>query len=128
GGTGDRARDGGGARQPDSAGQRRLVRERAPPVAADEYFTLRRGRIHAPPGCEFFAMRRSGGERSAMIDASVYATDEIAARFAEIHPPLTGTAALAEANRCLYCFDAPCSYACPTHIDVPRFIKKIATG
>ena len=63
-----------------------------------------------------------------MIDASVYATDEIAARFAEIHPPLSGTAALAEANRCLYCFDAPCSYACPTHIDVPGFIKKIATG
>ena len=33
-----------------------------------------------------------------------------------------------EANRCLYCFDAPCTAACPTHIDVPRFIKKIATG
>ena len=33
-----------------------------------------------------------------------------------------------EANRCLFCFDAPCTTACPTHIDVPRFIKKIATG
>jgi glutamate synthase (NADPH/NADH) small chain len=33
-----------------------------------------------------------------------------------------------EANRCLYCFDAPCTAACPTHIDVPRFIKKISTG
>ena len=33
-----------------------------------------------------------------------------------------------EANRCLFCFDAPCTAACPTHIDVPRFIKKIATG
>ncbi len=33
-----------------------------------------------------------------------------------------------EANRCLFCFDAPCTGACPTHIDVPRFIKKIATG
>ena len=32
-----------------------------------------------------------------------------------------------EATRCLYCFDAPCTAACPTHIDVPRFIKKIAT-
>ena len=32
-----------------------------------------------------------------------------------------------EANRCLFCYDAPCSAACPTHIDVPRFIKKIAT-
>src|SRR5204863_2674722 len=34
----------------------------------------------------------------------------------------------AEANRCLFCFDAPCTAACPTHIDVPRFIKKISTG
>lgn len=48
--------------------------------------------------------------------------------FAEIAPPLTRDAALAEANRCLYCFDAPCTKACPTHIDVPAFIKKIATG
>jgi len=49
-------------------------------------------------------------------------------RFPEIHPPLDSQSALAEANRCLFCFDAPCTAACPTHIDVPRFIKKIATG
>src|SRR5215471_689991 len=59
---------------------------------------------------------------------SVYASDEIAGRFAEIHPPLDPQAALTEANRCLYCFDAPCTSACPTHIDVPRFIRKIASG
>src|SRR3954471_19128770 len=47
---------------------------------------------------------------------------------AELLPPLTGHEALVEANRCLYCYDAPCTHACPTHIDVPRFIKKIATG
>ena len=52
---------------------------------------------------------------------------EIAARFPDLHPPFDQTAAVAEANRCLYCFDAPCTTACPTHIDVPRFIKKIAT-
>jgi len=46
----------------------------------------------------------------------------------EHHPPLSGHEALVEANRCLYCFDAPCTHACPTHIDIPRFIKKIATG
>ena len=49
-------------------------------------------------------------------------------RFAEIHPALTPQAALIEANRCLYCFDAPCTFACPTHIDVPGFIKRIASG
>ena len=41
--------------------------------------------------------------------------------------PLTRVAALREAHRCLYCYDAPCTHACPTHIDIPGFIKKIAT-
>jgi glutamate synthase (NADPH/NADH) small chain len=49
-------------------------------------------------------------------------------RFTEIKPPLTPQAATIEANRCLYCFDAPCTAACPTHIDVPGFIKRIASG
>ena len=53
---------------------------------------------------------------------------EIARRFPDLHPPLSKQAALAEAHRCLYCFDAPCMGACPTHIDVPGFIKKIASG
>jgi len=48
--------------------------------------------------------------------------------FADLHPALTPQAALVEANRCLYCYDAPCAAACPTHIDVPKFIKRIATG
>lgn len=43
-------------------------------------------------------------------------------------PPLTDHEALVEANRCLFCYDAPCTHACPTHIDIPRFIKKIASG
>ena len=45
----------------------------------------------------------------------------------EHYPPLTRHEALVEANRCLYCYDAPCTHACPTHIDIPKFIKKIAT-
>jgi len=53
---------------------------------------------------------------------------EVAERFGDLHPPLDKQAAVPEANRCLYCFDAPCTAACPTHIDVPRFIKKIASG
>jgi dihydropyrimidine dehydrogenase (NAD+) subunit PreT len=48
--------------------------------------------------------------------------------FAEIAPAMTPRQAAIEANRCLYCFDAPCTQACPTHIDVPAFIKKISTG
>jgi dihydropyrimidine dehydrogenase (NAD+) subunit PreT len=51
-----------------------------------------------------------------------------AERFPELHPAFDSQSALAEANRCLFCFDAPCTAACPTHIDVPRFIKKIASG
>jgi dihydropyrimidine dehydrogenase (NAD+) subunit PreT len=49
-------------------------------------------------------------------------------RFSELKPPLTAQAATIEANRCLNCFDAPCTAACPTHIDVPGFIKRIASG
>ena len=54
-------------------------------------------------------------------------TPEIARRFPDLHPAFNSQEALIEANRCLNCFDAPCAAACPTHIDVPRFIKKIAT-
>jgi dihydropyrimidine dehydrogenase (NAD+) subunit PreT len=46
---------------------------------------------------------------------------------AEALPALSKQEALVEANRCLYCYDAPCTHACPTHIDIPGFIKKIAT-
>jgi dihydropyrimidine dehydrogenase (NAD+) subunit PreT len=53
---------------------------------------------------------------------------EIRARFADLHPAFTGQEAVVEANRCLFCADAPCVAACPTHIDVPRFIKKISSG
>ena len=49
-------------------------------------------------------------------------------KFPDLHPALDSQSALAEANRCLFCFDAPCTAACPTHIDVPRFIRKISTG
>ena len=52
---------------------------------------------------------------------------EVARRFPDLHPAFDPQEALTEANRCLNCFDAPCAAACPTHIDVPRFIKKIGT-
>lgn len=53
--------------------------------------------------------------------------EQLEKNFAEIAPPLTPDAALLEADKCLYCYDAPCTHACPTHIDVPSFIKKIAS-
>jgi dihydropyrimidine dehydrogenase (NAD+) subunit PreT len=66
------------------------------------------------------------GQTSFVQQAPVH--PETSARFADLHPPFDRQAAIPEANRCLYCFDAPCTTACPTHIDVPRFIKKIASG
>ncbi|RFU69682.1 NAD(P)-dependent oxidoreductase [Bacillus sp. V59.32b] len=48
--------------------------------------------------------------------------------FEEIEPGLSNRQAIEEANRCLYCYDAPCIKACPTDIDIPTFIKKIASG
>jgi glutamate synthase (NADPH/NADH) small chain len=53
---------------------------------------------------------------------------DIGNALAEQLPPLTANAAAIEADRCLYCYDAPCTHACPTHIDIPSFIKKIATN
>ena len=60
--------------------------------------------------------------------APALSAEELEARFADIAPPLGRDAALAESSRCLFCYDAPCTIACPTHIDVPAFIKKIASG
>ncbi|MCC4238652.1 NAD(P)-dependent oxidoreductase [Thalassospira povalilytica] len=48
--------------------------------------------------------------------------------FSDLHPPYSTLQAMAESNRCLYCYDAPCVTACPTSIDIPTFIRKISTG
>ena len=55
-------------------------------------------------------------------------TTEYQENFSDIHPPFeTSDAALTEANRCLFCYDPPCMKSCPTSINVPKFIKQIAT-
>src|SRR5580692_10707102 len=68
------------------------------------------------------------GELSGVTRAAALPVEGSLDRFPDLHPALDSQSAAAEANRCLFCFDAPCTAACPTHIDVPRFIKKIATG
>src|ERR1700684_39254 len=68
------------------------------------------------------------GEMNGEVSAAALPVEGSLERFPDLHPALDSQSAAAEANRCLFCFDAPCTAACPTHIDVPRFIKKIATG
>ena len=62
------------------------------------------------------------------IQANRLSASDYARNFADASPPLSVSQALLEAERCLYCFDAPCATACPTSIDVPSFIKRIADG
>ncbi|RNF34201.1 hypothetical protein A7A09_012420 [Paracoccus methylarcula] len=54
--------------------------------------------------------------------------EELAANFADIAPPLDDHEARVAADRCYFCHDAPCVTACPTSIDIPLFIRQIATG
>ncbi|WP_240376875.1 NAD(P)-dependent oxidoreductase [Bacillus piscicola] len=53
---------------------------------------------------------------------------DLESNFQEIEPDLAPNETIDESNRCLYCYDAPCIKACPTGIDIPSFIKKIASG
>jgi dihydropyrimidine dehydrogenase (NAD+) subunit PreT len=54
--------------------------------------------------------------------------DRIKANFTDMHPPLSASQAYIEAGRCYFCYDAPCTTACPTGIDIPEFVKRIQTG
>lgn len=53
--------------------------------------------------------------------------EQLARNFADVSPPLDRQSALIEAQRCYYCYDAPCIQACPTGIDIPSFIRRITT-
>ncbi len=54
--------------------------------------------------------------------------EQITANFADMHPPLTPSEAVIDADRCYFCYAAPCTVACPTGIDIPGFIQKIRSG
>lgn len=63
-----------------------------------------------------------------MIQNNRLPKEQYEQNFTDIHPPFeTHEAALVEANRCLFCYDAPCTKSCPTGINVPKFIKQITT-
>jgi glutamate synthase (NADPH/NADH) small chain len=63
---------------------------------------------------------------SADIAAGRLDAEALKANFADLHPPLNPHEALVEAERCYFCYDAPCQTACPTSIDIPLFIREIA--
>ncbi|KQT66245.1 MULTISPECIES: NAD(P)-dependent oxidoreductase [unclassified Aureimonas] len=62
------------------------------------------------------------------IAAARLRPDDLARNFDDLHPPLTSHEALVEADRCYFCYDAPCMQACPTTIDIPLFIREIQAG
>ncbi|RFB78632.1 NAD(P)-dependent oxidoreductase [Methylovirgula sp. 4M-Z18] len=62
------------------------------------------------------------------IVAGRLSAEDYAANFTDLHPPLTLHEARVEAERCYFCYDAPCQAACPTSIDIPLFIREIAAG
>jgi glutamate synthase (NADPH/NADH) small chain len=67
-------------------------------------------------------------DRQPDIASGRLSREEYAANFRDLHPPLDRHQAVVEADRCYFCYDAPCIGACPTGIDIPLFIREILTG
>jgi dihydropyrimidine dehydrogenase (NAD+) subunit PreT len=67
------------------------------------------------------------GSRSSEITSGRLSAEEYRANFSDLHAPLTTHEAHVEADRCYFCYDAPCVTACPTSIDIPKFIRQIQT-
>ena len=67
-------------------------------------------------------------ERTPGIASGRLSQEQYRESFADLHPPLGQHEALVEADRCYFCYDAPCVEACPTSIDIPQFIRQIQTG
>ena len=62
----------------------------------------------------------------ADLKAGRLSAADYASNLGDAHPPLNRPQALIEAERCYYCYDAPCQTACPTGIDIPTFIQRVA--
>ena len=62
------------------------------------------------------------------IAADRLSKEALAQNFADLHVPLEPHEVRVAADRCYFCYDAPCVTACPTDIDIPLFIRQISTG
>lgn len=71
---------------------------------------------------------RAAASTTQGIAAGRLSAEELGCNFADVAPPLSADAAVVAADRCHYCYDAPCVAACPTGIDIPSFIRKIGNG
>jgi len=68
------------------------------------------------------------GQMAPGIVAGRLSSEELAANFDDLHPAYAPQEAAVAADRCYFCYDAPCQTACPTEIDIPLFIRQIQTG
>ncbi len=68
------------------------------------------------------------GQMAPGIVSGRLSSDELTSNFTDLHPPLAPHEAAVAADRCYFCYDAPCVTACPTDIDIPLFIRQIQAG
>lgn len=69
----------------------------------------------------------SNSPRTSGVVAGRLSADALAENFKDLHAPLDDHEAMVAADRCYFCYDAPCVTACPTSIDIPLFIRQIQT-
>ena len=70
----------------------------------------------------------ASGHQASGIQAGRLPSQQIADNFGDLHPAYDAHEAAVAADRCYFCYDAPCMTACPTSIDIPQFIREIQTG
>ncbi|MBO9446145.1 NAD(P)-dependent oxidoreductase [Ruegeria sp. R14_0] len=68
------------------------------------------------------------GQIASGIVSGRLSSDELTSNFTDLHPPLAPHEAAVAADRCYFCYDAPCVTACPTDIDIPLFMRQIQAG